>query len=173
MKKITFLFFLLIGFTTLSQEAIREPEYISEAEVPDLVKRSHDMNFPNSFIKDWFVDRGLRAGDTKAVYFRSEFSNDGNTNSRFATYLPNGVLFYQSQFYKANNIPSPIVIQTRAEYNGYEIEHADFITLYNPKREIYRVKLRDRALVQMAYFTIDGIPIPKNDLPEELLVFKY
>lgn len=172
MKKITSLLLLLCSFAVLSQVSDRANEYISASEVPELVKKSHEANFPNTFIKEWYVDRGLSAVDKKPVRYRTEFSDTGNSNTRFATYLPNGDLFYHTKFYQPNNIPSSIVLKTRSEFNNYEMEYAEFITMYNPKREIYRVKLRDQSLVQMVYYSIDGIRIPESQLPEEMLVFK-
>ena len=173
MKKITTLMLVFCCLLATAQESTFEHEYIAEAEVPALVKQSQQLNFPNGFVTDWFIERGLTAGDDAPVHYRSKFSEDGGNDTHAATYLPNGMLFFHSEFLQANNIPSDILIRSRAEYDAFEIQHADFITLFNPKREIYRVKLRDQALVQMAYYTIDGMPIEKNELPEELLVFKY
>lgn len=174
MKKITICFIcLLTFFTSMAQETPLESDPISSAEVPERVRKSQQTNFPNSYVRTWAVDRGLTAGDDAPVRYTSTFSETGGTNNSFATYLPNGVLFYHSQFLKPDLLPANIILQTRSEFDSFEIEHADFITLYNPKREIYRVKVRDQALVQMVYYTVDGVKIPKKDLPEELLVFKY
>lgn len=174
MKKITlWVACLLFVCTVKAQETPIENDPIPNAEVPELIRKSQETNFPNGYVREWSIDRGLTAGDDEPVRYMSTFSETGGTRNMYATYLPNGMLFYQSQFLEPNNIPSNIVLQTRAEFDSYEIEYADFITLYNPKREIYRVKVRDQALVQVAYYTVDGIKIRKQDLPEEMLVFKY
>ncbi|WP_432411049.1 hypothetical protein [Rasiella sp. SM2506] len=174
MKKITLWVACLLFICTIkAQETLLENDPIPNAEVPELVRKSQEANFPSSYVRAWSIDRGVTAGDDKPVSYRATFSDTGGTNSEYATYLPNGMLFFHSQFLESNTIPSNIILQTRSEFDMYEIEHADFITMYNPKREIYRVKVRDQALVQMVYYTVDGIKIPKQDLPEELLVFKY
>ena len=174
MKKITLvLLCLLVSFMTNAQEASFENDSILDTEIPELVVRSQETNFPYGFVRAWDIDRSTITGSNEPLRYRSTFSETGGTKNHYATYLPNGMLFYHSEFLEPNNIPSNIVLQTNAEYDNYKIESADFITMYNPKREIYRVKVRDQALVQMAYFTVDGVQIPKKDLPEELLVFKY
>mgnify|MGYP003640337069 FL=1 len=83
------------------------------------------------------------------------------------------MLFFHSEFLDPDNVPSEILLKTRSEFDDSEVEHVHFITMFNPKREIYRVKVRDQALVEMVYYTVNGVKIPKNELPEELLVFNY
>lgn len=174
MKKITLLLScMLYSLVNFAQLPTVENTRISTAEVPEIVRASQETNYPTGFVKSWSVDRGLTAGDDEPVRYQAIFSTSGETNSNFATYLPNGMLFYTSQFLQPNLIPSKIIIKTRSEYDAYEIEHADLITLYEPKREVYRLKIRDQARVKMVYYTMDGMPIPRKNLPEELLVFKY
>ncbi len=174
MKKITlWVACLLFVFTINAQETPLENNLIPTEEVPEIVRQSQEKNFPLAYVREWSIDRGLTAGDDEPVRYMSTFSETGGTRNNAATYLPNGMLFYHSVFFEPNNIPSNIILKTRAEFDDFEVEHADFITLYNPKREIYRVKLRDQARVRMSYYTVDGIKIPKKDLPRELLVFKY
>ncbi|MAZ73833.1 MAG: hypothetical protein CMC70_11885 [Flavobacteriaceae bacterium] len=174
MKKITlWVICLLFVVAMKAQETPLNNNPIPTSEVPELVRKSQETNFPYGYVREWSIDRGLTAGDDVPVRYMSTFSESGSTNNHFATYLPNGMLFYHSEFMQPDLLPSNILQQTRTEFDSYEVEHADFITMYNPKREIYRVKVRDQALVQMAYYTVDGIKIPKKDLPEELLVFKY
>lgn len=138
-----------------------------------MVLKSQESNFPEGYVTAWSIERGLTAGNDEPIRYISAFSETGGTRNHFATYLPNGMLFYHSEFLQPDNIPSPILMKTRAEFDMFEVEHADFITLYNPKRELYRVKVRDHALVKMAYFTVDGIKIPQQNLPEELSDFNY
>tara|TARA_A100000171_G_scaffold53051_1_gene75887 strand:- start:1809 stop:2333 length:525 start_codon:yes stop_codon:yes gene_type:complete len=174
MKKITLLLLSLFVFiTSPAQDASFENDSILDTEIPELVIKSQETNFPYGYVREWSIDRSKIAGSDEPLRYRSTFSETGGTNNHYATYLPNGMLFYHSQFLEPNNIPSNIVLQTNAQFDNYTIENADLITMYNPERKIYRVKVRDQALVQMAYFTVDGVQIPKKDLPEELLVFKY
>jgi hypothetical protein len=174
MKNITILLISLFTFSLVqAQETPTESNPIPSAEVPELVRKSQETNFPYGYVREWSIDRGLTAGDDAPVRYMATFSETGGTRNHSATYLPNGMLFYHSAFLQPNNIPSEILMQTRTDFDSYEVEHVNLITMYNPKRQIYRVKVRDQALVQMAYYTIDGVKIPKKDLPEELLVFKY
>ncbi len=174
MKKITlWVACLLFSILMTAQIPTIENTRISTTEVPEPVQTSQEANFPNGFVKSWSVNRGLTAGDDVPIRYTATYSNSGETTSDMATYLPNGMLFHTSKFMQPDLIPSKITLKTRSEFRDFEIEHADLITMYNPKREIYRVKIRDQARVQMVYYTIDGIQIPKKNLPEELLVFKY
>ncbi|RDK87296.1 hypothetical protein [Marinirhabdus gelatinilytica] len=173
MKQITLLVFTLFSISCFSQDLPRETSAISTNEVPQNVRDSQELNFPNSYVREWHVDRGLTATDSVPERYMSKFSFDGGTSNQFATYLPNGMLFFHSKFLQDDEIPSNILMKTRAEYDKFEIQHADFITLYNPKRQLYKVKLRDQTRIQNAYYTVDAISIPKKNLPEELLVFKY
>ncbi|MAY53251.1 MAG: hypothetical protein CMC75_08330 [Flavobacteriaceae bacterium] len=174
MKKITFLLLsLIITVSLTAQDASLEFDPIATAEVPSEVIMSHNTNFPNGFVRSWAVNRGLSATDRIPERYQAVFSDGGGTNSHTATYLPNGMLFFHSEFLDPDNIPSEILLQTRSEFDDSEVEHVHFITMFNPKREIYRVKVRDQALVEMVYYTVNGMKIPKNELPEELLVFKY
>ncbi|WP_339831821.1 hypothetical protein [uncultured Altibacter sp.] len=174
MKKITILFYTLCVAGLLNaQETPLNNAPVPEAEVPQVVRTSQKANFPDGYVSSWFIDRGLTAGDDAPVRYISQFGDSFSTNTHFATYLPNGMLFYDAKFLEAAIIPSDIMLQVRKAYDDYEVVHAKLFTLYEPKRQIYQVKLRNQAYIQMAYYTIDGRPIPKKELPEALLVFKY
>jgi len=174
MKIITLLLFCLsISMASNAQVTSLENDTILTTEIPELVKKSQETNFPYGFVREWSIDRGTTIGNAAPLSYRATFSENSSTHNKYATYLPNGMLFYQSEFLEPELIPSNIVVKTNAEFDNYTIENANLITMFNPKREIYSVKVRDQAMVQMAYFTIDGVQIPMKDLPEELLVFKY
>ena len=174
MKKITLLLCsLYIAGIMTAQETPLNNDPIPEAEVPQVVLASQKANFPDGYVNEWFIDRGLTAGDDAPVRYISQFGDSFSTNTHFATYLPNGMLFYDAKFLETAIIPSDIMIQVRKAFDDYEVENARLFTLYEPKRQIYQVKLRNQAYIQMAYYSIDGRPIPKKELPEALLVFKY
>jgi hypothetical protein len=170
---IQLLFITAIFFQGNAQETFDKGELIPTAEVPEQVRKSQEDHFPGAYVRNWELDRGLTAGDDEPVRYMSSFTNNQTTYNHMATYLPNGMLVYHSEFLPENVMPSQILMKVREDYDRFEVDHADLITLLDPKRQIYRVKLRDRALVKMAYYSLDGIPIPKNRLPEALLIFKY
>jgi hypothetical protein len=69
------------------------------------------------------------------------------------------------------NIPETVRLKVQYDYKDYEVDHANFLTVYSPKREIYEVRVRDRALVRQAYYDVNGVRIDENTLPVEVILF--
>lgn len=168
-----FLFTLLSATFLWAQDMSFAYNLVATSEVPEVVRTAQENQFPDGYVKEWHVDKGLTATDDEPVRYKSVFSETGGTFTIEATYIPNGMLVYHSEFMRPNRIPSHILIKVREEYDRFEVIHANFITVVDPKFQLYQVELRDQGRLQLAHYTLDGAKIPKAQLPEALLVFKY
>lgn len=143
---------------------------IPESEVPQVVLDNHSYFFPTAFIKEWQKQEGFDANEEEAVRYISRFERNGKPGFS-ASFLPTGELIFQSQFMPPETIPETVLLKLQYDFRDYEIDHANFLTVYSPKREIYEVRVRDRALVKQAYYDINGVRVEKNTLPPEVVLF--
>ncbi|WP_133240818.1 hypothetical protein [Marixanthomonas spongiae] len=172
MKNTTLLIILLVCFPLFAkaQDVNRNQPTIAESDVPQAVLSNQDTLFPGGFISEWQLQKGFDATDDKVVRYISIFEEDGRPGSS-ASYLPNGTLIFHSEFMLAETIPETVRLKLQFDYKDYDVERADFITLYAPKREIYRIHLRKNTAVLHTYYDINGNQIPKETLPVELILF--
>lgn len=131
---------------------------------------NQDTLFPGGFISEWQLQKGFDATDDKAVRYISKFEQEGNPGSS-ASYLPNGTLIFHSEYMQAENIPETVRLKLQFDYKDFEVDYADFVTVYVPKREIYRVHLRKDIAVKHAFYDINGNQIPEESLPVEIILF--
>ena len=168
MRKIITLF-LLFGLTTLNSVAQSTTQPISENEVPQQVLDNQLQLFPNSFVDGWEIQQGFEATEDNTIRYISKFHKSGRPGFT-ASYLPNGLLIFQSAFMTTDNIPETVRLKLQANFNKFDIMSANFISLFNPKREIYQVKIRDDARAQYIYYDINGKLIEENALPPEIIL---
>ncbi|MAN59184.1 MAG: hypothetical protein CMC08_05035 [Flavobacteriaceae bacterium] len=143
---------------------------IPEAEVPQVVLDTQAYFFPSAFITEWQKEEGFDANEDDAVRYIAKFERDGKAGFS-ASYLPSGELIFQNQYMPPENIPETVRLKLQFEFKNFEIDHANFLTVYSPKREIYEVRIRENALVQQAYYDINGNRIDKSTLPPEVILF--
>jgi hypothetical protein len=166
----TFFCAALISFFGWAQDIPIERPTIPEAEVPQAVLDNQIYFFPNAIVTEWQKQEGFDANEEDAVRYISSFRRDGRAGFS-ASYLPTGELIFQSQYMPPENIPETVRLKVQYDYKDYEVDHANFLTVYSPKREIYEVRVRDRALVRQAYYDVNGVRIDENTLPVEVILF--
>jgi len=172
MKNSTFLFylFLCIPLFIHAQNVNLDQPTIAESDVPQEVLTNQDTLFPGGFISEWQLQKGFKATDTTAVRYISKFEQKGNPGSS-ASYLPDGTLIFHSEYMQAESIPETVRLKLQFDYKNFEVDYADFITVYLPKREIYRIRLRDQTALKHAFYDINGNQIPEKSLPIEIVLF--
>jgi|GEM_PF-853174 len=172
MKNSTLLIILLVclPFFTKAQDVNLDQPTIAESEVPQAVLSNQDTLFPSGFISEWQLQKGFDATDDDAVRYISKFEQEGNSGSS-ASYLPDGTLIFHSEYMQAENIPETVRLKLQFDYKDFEVDYADFITVYLPKREIYRVHLRENTRLKHAFYDINGNQIPEESLPIEIILF--
>jgi hypothetical protein len=165
----TLLISILISIGIYAQDVNDNVRYIPESQVPQSVLDRQGELFPTNFVSEWQVQEMDGMQDTQNIRYIAKFEEDGRPGFS-ASYLPNGILIFNSEFMPSEIIPSEVRLKVDKDYKDYTIRHADFITFYNPKREIYMVKLLDDINVQYAFYNTAGNKIPKESLPEEILL---
>tara|TARA_R100001369_G_scaffold54031_2_gene80888 strand:+ start:478 stop:1002 length:525 start_codon:yes stop_codon:yes gene_type:complete len=172
MKNSTLLIILLLFFPlfTKAQDVNLSQPTIAESEVPQAVLTNQDTLFPGGFISEWQLQKGFDAADDKAVRYISKFEEDGNPGSS-ASYLTDGTLIFHSEYMEAGTIPETVRLKLQFDYKDFDVKYADFITVYFPEREIYRVHLRKDTSVKHAFYDINGNEIPEKALPIEIILF--
>ena len=168
MRKI-FTLLLSIIFTTFvnSQDVNDNVRFIPQSQVPQSVLDRQEELFPTNFISEWQVQEMDGMQDAQNIRYIAKFEEDGRPGFS-ASYLPNGILIFNSEFMPSEIIPAEVRLKVDSDYKDYTIRHADFITFYNPKREIYMIKLLDDINVRYAFYNTAGNKIPKDSLPEEI-----
>ena len=172
--KTTTLFILLLlffPFFTKAQDVNLSQPTISEAEVPQAVLINQDTLFPGDYISEWQLQKGFDATDDSNVRYISKFEKNGTSGSS-ASYLADGTLIFHSEYMQAGELPETVRLKLQFDQKDFQIEYADFITVYVPKREIYRVHLRKDAAVKHAFYDINGNKIQEKALPVELILFE-
>ncbi len=170
MRKITILVFsLLICFITYSQDVNNNVHYVAQSEVPQPVLDRQEALFPTNFVSEWQVQEMDGMQNAENIRYIAKFEEDGRPGFS-ASYLPNGMLIFNSEFMPSEIIPAKVRLKIDSDYKDYTIRHADFITFYNPKREIYMIKLLDEINVNYVFYNTAGNKVPKDSLPEEILL---
>ncbi|MCH2490756.1 MAG: hypothetical protein MK211_11460 [Flavobacteriales bacterium] len=164
------IFFLSCTVGINGQIADRTQSTIPESEVPEAVFMNQQELFPDGFITEWQLQRDFDMADSDAVRYIAKFTEASNPGFS-ASYLPTGELIFYSQFMQAVELPETIQLRTRSDFGDFQIDSANFITVFNPKREIYRIRLRDNNRLKHAYYTINAAPIAEESLPLELRLF--
>lgn len=165
----TLLISILISIGIYAQDVNDNVRYIPESQVPQSVLDRQGELFPTNFVSEWQVQEMDGMQDAQNIRYIAKFEEDGRPGFS-ASYLPNGILIFNSEFMPSEIIPSEVRLKVDKDYKDYTIRHADFITFYNPKREIYMVKLLDDINVQYVFYNTAGNKIPKESLPEEILL---
>ena len=170
MRKITILLLsFLISTITYSQDVNNNVRYIPESQVPQSVLDRQGELFPTNFVSEWQVQEMDGMQDAQNIGYIAKFEEDGRPGFS-ASHLPNGILIFNSEFMPSEIIPAEVRLKVDKDYKDYTIRHADFITFYNPKREIYMIKLLDDINVMYAFYNTAGNEIPKDSLPAEILL---
>lgn len=170
MKSIFTLFLLntLILFSANAQDLNTSKHFIAESKVPQAVILKQRELFPSNFVTEWEVQELNKMQDAPNIRYIAKFEKD-NRSGFSASYLPEGLLIFHTEFMPAEIIPAEVRLKVRSEYKDFLIQSADFISLRNPKREIYLVKLLNSSLMQFAFYDTVGNEIPKSNLPVEIL----
>lgn len=168
MKSIStlFLFFTLTLFSAYAQHANTSKHFISESQVPQAVIMKQSELFPTNFVAEWEVQELNEMQDAPDIRYIAKFEED-NRSGFSASYLPGGLLIFHTEFMTAAIVPGEVRLKVNSKYKDFDIQSAEFISFYNPKREIYLVKLLNGSLMQYAFYDTNGNEIPKPNLPIE------
>ena len=166
-----FTLLLSIIFTTVvtSQDVNDNIRFIPQSQVPQHVLDRQETLFPTNFVSEWRVQEMDGMQDAPNLRYIAKFEDDGRPGFS-ASYLPSGVLIFNSEFMPSEIIPAKVRLKIDKDYKDYSIRHAEFITFYNPKREIYMVKLLKDIGVQYVFYNTAGNEIPKDSLPLEIKI---
>ncbi|QQX75920.1 MULTISPECIES: hypothetical protein [Aequorivita] len=160
---------ILISIGIYAQDVNDNVRYIPESQVPPPVLDRQGELFPTNFVSEWQVQEMDGMQDAQNIRYIAKFEEDGRPGFS-ASYLPNGILIFNSEFMPSEIIPAKVRLKVEGDYKDYTIRHADFITFYNPKREIYMIKLLDDINVRYAFYNTAGNKIPKDSLPQEIVL---
>lgn len=155
-------------FSVYAQDVNTSKHFISESKVPQAVIMKQSELFPTNFVTEWEVQELNEMQDAPDIRYIANFEED-NRSGFSASYLPGGLLIFYTEFMPAEIIPSEVRLKVVSEYQDFIIQSADFISFYNPEREIYLVKLLNGALLQYAFYDTVGNEIPQANLPAEIL----
>jgi len=145
-------------------------EDIGEGNVPIAVQESQLNSFPESFVTRWHLQREPFTKVNDTVFYRSSFQQNSVPGHK-ATYLTNGFLLYSSQFMRKNQLPQTIFLKIKQDHPDFVVEHANFITLYRSKFELYSIRLQEDNRFLDVYYDINGNKIEKDALPAEIVLF--
>ncbi len=167
----TFIILLSIIFTAtvFSQDVNDNVRFIPQSQVPKVVVDHQNNLFPTNFVSEWQVQEIDGMQNASNIRYIAKFEEDGRPGFS-ASYLPNGMLIFNSEFTPSEIIPTSVRLKVTSDYKDYDVHAAEFITFYNPKREIYLVKLLDDYQMKYAFYNTIGNEIPKEDLPAEILL---
>ncbi len=155
---------LFIAFT-YAQDVNDNVRFIPQSEVPKVVLERQETLFPTNFISEWQVQEIDGMQNSSNIRYIAKFEEDGRPGFS-ASYLPNGELIFNSEFTPSEILPTSIRLKINGDYKDYALHAAEFITFYNPKREIYMVKLLDGTRMQYAFYNTIGNKIEKDNLPD-------
>ncbi|WP_026450102.1 hypothetical protein [Aequorivita capsosiphonis] len=162
------IFLISISHSQVITDNVRD---VSEREVPRAVKENQKSFFPLKFNTNWQAISISEVIDPKSLRYVAKFE-DGDRSGFTASYLPSGLLIFNSEFMPAKIIPLDIRLDIAKEFEKFSIESAVFITFYKPNRKIYMVKLlRDTGFFYV-YYNADGIKLPETTISPELVVLK-
>ncbi|MAP80926.1 MAG: hypothetical protein CL526_07535 [Aequorivita sp.] len=170
MRKIfTIVFSLFFTGVTLGQDVNDTTRFIPESEVPKVILNQQDILYPSNFVSEWEVQELDGMHDAPNILYFAKFEEDGRPGFS-AAYLPNGTLVFHSEFTPAEIIPSTVRLKVDQDYKDFEIHSAKFISLYNPERELYLVKLLAGNQMKFVFYNTVGNEIDKIELPAEILL---
>lgn len=170
--RIIYTLLLLCGFTlssAFSQVVNSNTHFISESEVPKPVIQIQKELFPTNFVSEWNVQKFDKMQDASNIRYIANFKEDGRSGFS-ASYLPEGLLLFKTEFIPNEILSEEIKVELQKEYKGFTVESANFITLYNPKREVYMIRLLHNAEMQYAFYDTEGNSIQRDNLPPEMLL---
>ncbi len=159
---------LFIAFT-YAQDVNDNVRFIPQSEVPKAVLERQEALFPTNFISEWQVQEIDGMQNASNIRYIAKFEEDGRPGFS-ASYLPNGMLIFNSEFTPSEIIPSSVRLKVTSDYKDYTVHATEFITFYNPKREIYMIKLLDEYRMRYAFYNTIGNEIHKEELPVEILL---
>ncbi len=165
----TILLSIILTATVYSQDVNDNVRFIPQSEVPKLVLERQDALFPTNFISEWQVQELDGMQNASNIRYIAKFEEDGRPGFS-ASYLPTGELIFNSEFTPSEILPSSVRLKVTRDYKDYIVHAAEFITFYNPKREIYMVKLLDEFRMKYAFYNTIGNEIHKENLPVEMLL---
>ncbi len=167
-----FTLLLVIYFThppIYSQNIKGRLQFVPESEVPITVVSQQERLFPTNYVYEWQVQEMDRMQNAPTLRYIAIFEEDGRPGFS-ASYLPDGFLIFNSEFMPSENILSVVRLKINRNYKDYTIHAAEFVTLHNPKREIYLIKLLENTRQQHVFFDTLGNEIGKQSLPVEVLL---
>jgi hypothetical protein len=165
----TLLLITIITTIVYSQDVNDNVRFIPQSEVPKAVVDHQEELFPTNFVSEWQVQEVDGMQDAGNIRYIAKFEEDARPGFS-ASYLPNGILVFNSEFMPSEIIPAEVRLKVDSEYKDYTIQSADFITFYNPKREIYMVKILKDISMQYVFYNTVGNKIPRESLPPEMLL---
>ncbi len=167
------IFTLMLGIftfiSTVGQDVNDEVRFIPQSQVPPAVIDRQQELFPTNYISEWQVQEMNGMQDAQHIRYIAKFEEDGRPGFS-ASYLLDGTLIFNSEFMPSEIIPAEIRLKINSEFKDYSIHNGQFITFYNPKREIYLLKLLNDINVQYAFYNTSGNKIPEDSLPPEILL---
>jgi len=169
MRNIFTLFGILLTTLIYAQDVNDNTRFVPQSEVPQLVLDRQHALFPSNFVSEWQVQEMDGMQNARNIRYIAKFEEDGRPGFS-ASYLPNGILIFNSEFMPSEIIPAEVRLKVTSDYKDYSVHAAEFITFYNPKREIYLIKLLDEYRMKYAFYNTIGNEIPKEDLPGEILL---
>lgn len=170
MRNIFTLLFSIFLTTIVYPQAVNDNiSFISQSKVPPVVLERQETLFPTNFVSEWQVQEIDGMQDAQNIRYIAKFEEDGRPGFS-ASYLPNGVLNFNTEFMPNEILPSEIRLKVDKDFKEFTIQSADFMTFYHPKREIYMVKLLRNIGIQYAFYNTAGNEIPKDALPMEILL---
>ncbi len=166
--KTKLLFIYLIFCCAFVNAQMLEDSYIPTSNVPAIVVDQQEKLFPENYIENWSSSgEDEFSPDLYTAHYR-ERGKDGLS----ATYSKDGLFLFNMKYLNEDLLPETVIIKVRNLYNKFEIQYGYLIELQTPKQTIYRVNMLDNARLRYAYFTINGMEIPENSLPEELILLR-
>ncbi len=167
------IFTLLLGLCTIlssfAQDVNDRVRFIPQSQVPAAVIERQAELFPTNYVSEWQVQEMNGMQNAKNIRYIAKFEEDGRPGFS-ASYLLDGTMIFNSEFMPSEIIPAEIRLKVESEFKNFTIHNGQFITFYNPKREIYLLKLLNDINVQYAFYNTAGNKIPEDSLPPEMLL---
>jgi hypothetical protein len=171
MKKIILTSVLISLFalqTTNSQMGRFQKYSLSESQVPESVLASQRVNFPNSFVTNWFQYSNFPSPTENSSYYISSFQKQGSNSFR-AYFTADGELISKITFLPTFTLPEVILERVHNSYLNTRIKSGDLIKLYDLDIEIYRVRLNTEGLLQYVYYDRYARMLSGSQIPAEVL----
>ena len=161
---ITLFIFALLGFSGPAQNVNKNIRFVPESEVPAPVLENQKMFFPGSFVTAWQLHQLDQLDRQNRVRYHAKYEKDGRPGYT-ATYLPSGLLVFNSKFITKENIPQEVLTEIDRQAADFEVKETNLITVYNPKRQFFMIKLLHGPQSQYLFFNSNGQKVEKENLP--------